>query len=108
MQHAHIFRISGCSALRPLAQPARTTLSTHSAPRGRYEAIERTFKGVAKFFSDVFAELVPGLRGSAHSLVGPARAFLFARQTMGERGSGISRIRYMRMSAVRQEARGRW
>ncbi len=40
------------------------------------------------------------------SLVGPARAFLFARQTMGERGSGISRIRYM--SAVRQEARGRW
>jgi hypothetical protein len=30
------------------------------AERHRYEAIERTFKGVAKFFSDVFAELVPG------------------------------------------------
>lgn len=27
------------------------------------EAIERTFKGVAKHFRDVFAELVPGGRG---------------------------------------------
>ena len=27
------------------------------------EAIERTFKGVAKHFRDVFAELVPGVWG---------------------------------------------
>lgn len=43
-------------------EEAITTLIDHLDAK-KYEALERTFKGVAKNFADVFKELIPGGEG---------------------------------------------
>jgi structural maintenance of chromosome 3 (chondroitin sulfate proteoglycan 6) len=55
------------------------------------EAIERTFKGVAKNFREVFAELVPGGRGELVMQVrrrAPARGQGPARGEGARKGAG--------------------
>ncbi len=55
------------------------------------EAIERTFKGVAKYFKEVFAELVPG-KHSAHRSCAASHAACSSGRICNLLGASVTRF----------------